>query len=229
MNQEQILEIREEQQAQFQAPTKPGKKVLQALSNVCHPLLMLTYAAIMLCVFTPLTILPMVIKAYVVGKVFFFTVLLPSLSLLLLHKLKVVGHWALRDRRDRAIPFLINTIFYALNAYSLIVDGFLSNWVMIPFYGSIVLMLVAWIVSFWWKISAHASGNASFATMALILFVYFPETMPLWFCLLSIVLTGAVCSIRVYLGRHNLAQVGYGALLGVFCMSMGMALCNGNI
>ncbi len=224
MDKEQIQEIREEQQAQYNAPTSLKQKMLQAISNVLHPLLMLTYAGLALCVFSPLVVLPMVIKAYFVGQVFFYTVLLPVLSILLMHAFHIVGHWTLRDRRDRALPFLVNMICYGLNAYALTVEDFLPNWVLIFYYGGFMLTIISWIISFWWKISAHASADASFATMTLITYLYFPELMPLWFSLLSIMLVGLVCSIRVYLGRHTLAQVGYGALLGVFCMSTSMAL-----
>lgn len=222
MTPEEIQQIREEQQLQYNAPSKPIKKVLQAISNVYHPLLMLTYAALMLCAFTGLTVLPMAIKAYFVGKVFFYTTLLPVLALTLLHMFHIVGHWALRDRRDRALPLFINMVCYGLNAYSLRSDGFFPDWMLRFFYAAVVVSAIAWIVSLWWKISAHASGNAAFATMSMILYFYFPENMPLWFCLLAIVMTGLVSSIRIYLGRHTLSQIGWGVLAGVVCMSGAM-------
>lgn len=81
MNTEQIETIRAEQQAQYHAASTPLKKVLQAISNVCHPLLMLTYAALLLCFFTSLTVLPIQLKFYFVGKVFFYTTLMPALSI----------------------------------------------------------------------------------------------------------------------------------------------------
>lgn len=224
MNATEIQAIRLEQQAQYNAPSGCGKKVLQSISNVFHPLLMLTYAALVLCLYSPMSALVFALKVYFVGKVFFYTVLLPILALVLMHVTHIVGHWALRDRRDRALPFFVNLICYSICAYSLWSDGFFPNWVLMFYYGSVFLTFIAWIVSFWWKISAHASGGASFATMTLITYSFFPETMPLWLCMLSIIMVGGVCSIRVYLGRHTLSQVGWGALLGVFCMSTGMAI-----
>lgn len=219
MNQEQIQSIREAQQAEYNAPSKPLKKLLQTISNMLHPLLMLTYAALALCIFTPIASVPLALKTYFVGKVFFYTLVLPVLSIWLMHSLHIVGHWALRDRRDRALPLLVNAICYGINAYALQIDGFLPDWVLLTFYGATVLAFLAWLISFWWKISAHAAGGASFATMALVCYLYFPDMMPLWLGLLAIVVVGGVCSIRVYLGRHTLAQVGWGSLLGVLCMS----------
>lgn len=221
MNTEQIETIRAEQQAQYHAASTPLKKVLQAISNVCHPLLMLTYAAVLLCSFTTLTVLPIQLKLYFVGKVFFYTTLMPALSIYLMHTFHLVGHWALRDRRDRALPFVVNSVFYGINAYSLSLDGFFPSWVLLVYYGAFVLMLLFLVISLWWKVSAHASGNAALATVSIITFLYFPELMPLWLCAALIVTTGLVSSIRVYLGRHTLAQVGVGALLGVLGMVAG--------
>lgn len=224
LNSELIQEIRDEQQAQFDAPKSSLQKVLQSISNVFHPMLVMSYVALALCVFSPLSCLPMVIKAYFVGQVFFYTMLLPLLAIALMHVFHVVGHWALRDRRDRVLPLLVNVICYGLNAYVLTHEGFLPNWVLMFFYGAVVLAAIVWIISIWWKISAHAAADASFATVALALGLYFPDQMPLWMELLAILVVGVVSSIRVYLGRHTLAQVGYGALLGVFSVSAGMAL-----
>jgi membrane-associated phospholipid phosphatase len=48
-----------------------------------------------------------------------------------------------------------------------------------------------------------------------ILYSLFPLTFPLWLPLLLVCLTGLLCSIRVYLGRHTMAQVIAGTLLGL--------------
>lgn len=217
-----VDEIRAEQNAQIKAPKKPYQSLIQAVSNILHPLLMLTYAAIAICVFTPMTVMPFQLKALFVGEVFFYTMILPALAITLLHVFHIIGHWALRDRRDRYIPFLVNFICYSLNYYALTRMGLLPNWILTIYFGSVILTFIAWIVSFWWKISAHASADAATATTLFIIYSWFPETTPLWLCLVSIVLVGIVCSTRVYLGRHTLAQVGVGSAMGVFSMLMAL-------
>jgi membrane-associated phospholipid phosphatase len=189
-------------------------KLLQALSNVLHPLLMLTYAAILLCTATYLAILPTTTKLWLVGEVFTLTCLVPVLFIWVLYKMNVVGHWALRNRADRALPLLVNAIGYGVCTWLLSTQG-LPQWALTFYEGATVLAFLCWGISFWWKISAHAAGIAGAATVAFILYHHFPLTFPLWLPLLLVVLTGLLCSIRVYLGRHTMAQVTAGTLLSV--------------
>ena len=180
-------QIRKEQEAQIAAPRKPYQGLIQSISNIFHPLLVLTYTALVICIFTAMRALPFQVQAWFVGMVFLYTLVMPVLVITLLHVTNIIGHWALRDR-------------------------------LMPYYGSVILTFVAWIVSWKWKISAHASANAAGATFFMMLFFFFPETMPLWLPLASIIVVGMVCSTRVYLGRHTLGQVGAGTLLGICSM-----------
>ncbi len=224
MDQNQINQIREEQNAQFSAPKKPYQTLVQAISNCFHPLLILTIAAIVISIFTPLAIYPTQIKLFFVGEVFFYTLLMPVIAITLMHVFHLVGHWALRDRRDRALPFLVNFICYSMNLFALYHNGFMPRWVLAIYWGSVILTFVAWVISFWWKISAHASADMAGATTFLILYFWFPLSMPLWIGLASIIIVGMVCSSRIYLGRHTLAQVAAGSLLGVVSMLLAIAI-----
>ena len=213
-----IDQIRLEQQAAAHAPRKPHQGLVQFISGLFHPLLTLTYVALVICLFTPVVGAPLAVKLFFVGIVFFYTMFLPALIITLMHVFHIVGHWALRDRRDRMLPFFTNFVCYLVNALVLRHYNAFPDWIMMAYYGSVVLTFVAWIVSFWWKISAHASANAAGATYFLLLGFYFPDQMPLWLVLGSIVAVGAVCSTRIYLGRHTLAQVSCGVLLGILSM-----------
>jgi membrane-associated phospholipid phosphatase len=187
---------------------------MQFISNLLHPLLMLTYAAILLVTCTYLSVLPTSAKWIIVGEVFLLSCLLPNLCILLLYKLKIVGHWALRDRTDRALPLLINAIAYGVCTWTLSRQG-LPQWVLSFYSGATILAFLCWAISFWWKISAHAAGISGATMVTFILYSLFPLTFPLWLPLLLVCLTGLLCSIRVYLGRHTMAQVIAGTLLGL--------------
>lgn len=224
MDQTQISQIREEQNLQYNAPKKPYQTLVQSLSNVFHPLLVLTYVALVISVFTPIMIYPFQVKLFFVGEVFFYTLLMPVIAITLMHVFHLVGHWALRDRRDRALPFLVNFICYSMNLFALYHNGFMPRWVLSIYWGSVILTFFAWIISFWWKISAHASADMAGASTFLMLYYWFPTSMPLWIGLAAIIIVGMVCSTRIYLGRHTLAQVSAGALLGVVSMALGVAI-----
>lgn len=217
-------QIRQEQNAQIAAPRRPYQWLAQSVSNLFHPLLVLTASAVVVCFFTPMTIFTTAIKAFFVGEVAFYSLLMPVLIITLLHVFHVIGHWALRDRRDRSIPFLTNFICYTTLVFVLSRSTFLPFWVMIPYYGASVLTFVAWVISFWWKVSAHASADSAFVTYMVLLTIFFPDWMPLWLVFVPLVIVGAVCTTRLYLGRHTLAQVGVGSLLGVASMLLGLLM-----
>ena len=198
-------------------------RLLQSLSNLFHPLLTLTYVALAICLFTPMVHTALATRAFVVGLIAFYTLVLPCIIIGIMHLFRVVGHWALRDRRDRAIPFFTNFVCYLVCALVLQRYHFFPAWFMIAFYGSTLVAFVMWIVSFWWKISAHAAANASGATYFLLLSFLFPDQVPVWLPLLAVIITGAICSIRLYLGRHTLLQVTLGSLLGLVAIT-GMAV-----
>lgn len=192
-----------------------NQRFAQAFSNLFHPLLTLTYVAIIICLATPLTILPAKFQAFFIGIVAFYTLVMPVLIIMLMHLFHVVGHWALRDRADRAVPLFANAICYVVCAVVLSRYGYFPAWVLVAYYGASVVAFVVWFVGLWWKISAHAAANASAATYCLFLYLFFPELVPLWISFAYILVCGLVGTTRLYLGRHTLGQVGAGSLLGV--------------
>lgn len=194
------------------------RKICQSISNILHPLMMLTYAAIILVYFTPMQILPVMGKWYLVFMVCFDTCIIPVLCITALFKLKFITDWTLRNRKDRAIPLFLNVITYAVCAWTLTGHSFIMDWALAFYYGAIGLAFIAWVVSYWWKISAHAMGIAGLTTAILLLYISFPNYMPISLVFISIILTGLICSIRVYLGRHTMAQVTAGTLAGMAVM-----------
>ena len=192
--------------------------LLQTISNCCHPMAMLTYGITFICFFTPMLILPLGIRMFMVLEVMFYTFVIPLLTIWLLYKLKIVSHWALRKREDRKIPLIANLLCYIACTFTVQYHGFVPTWGMCVFYGSTAVAIVSWIISFWWKISGHALAVSGFTTIMWIYYFLFPGFVPLWMPFLGIILTGLVCSIRVYLGRHTLGQVYAGTAVGVALM-----------
>lgn len=192
-----------------------NQRLAQAISNLFHPLLALTYVALILCLASPLTIMPFKFQAFFVGIVAFYTLVMPMLIILLMHYFHIVSHWTLRDRADRAVPLFANAICYAVCAVVLTRYGYFPVWVLMAYYGASVVAFVVWFISLWWKVSAHAAGNASAATYSFLLFLFFPDVTPLWIGFAYILVCGLVGTSRLYLGRHTLAQVGVGSLIGV--------------
>lgn len=196
----------------------------QLVSNAFHPLLSLTWATLLLVGFTPLAILPTTTRLLLVGEVFLCTCLLPALIFLLLSKVGIVKNGvALRDRQDRVFPlFIYMTLCYVLAI--LLANQGLPQWAMVYYFGGAMLASVFAVVTIWWKISGHAAGNASIAVAALFMHYLFPAVFPLLIPVVWLVLTGAVASIRLYLGRHTQAQVVVGMLAGAGCILLANAI-----
>lgn len=196
-------------------------KIFQFISNLFHPLLSMTWATAFLLLFTPLVVLPSGVRWFLLLEVAFYSMVVPSLIIILLSYMGVVKNGvALRDRKDRIIPLGVQIITYALQAYALQQQG-VPSWGLQFYKGAFLLALVAFVVSIWWKVSAHAAGNAALTTALFVLYFRFSQMMPIELPLLWLVLTGLVCSIRLYLGRHTLAQVSVGSLVGAMCMLLG--------
>jgi len=191
-------------------------KIFQIISNILHPMNIMTYAALMVFFLTPVIVLPLGIRLFMVGEVFFYTCAIPFIFCLLLYKFKVISDWKLHDRKERNIPIVASIVCYAICTYALYSHRYLPNWAMLPFYGSILTATIAWVVSFWWKISGHALGLSSLMAMSWVYFFMFQGIfLPLYVPLTLLILLGLLCSIRVYLGRHTLPQVYVGSAVGI--------------
>lgn len=200
------------------------RKTLQFISNCLHPMAMCTYAVLFMLFFTPMFILPQGWKIIVMIEVFLYTFVIPLLTIWLLYKLKLVSHWALRDVHDRNVPLIANLLAYIICTFTMWRHGFMPTWAMSVFYGSIAIALVSWIVSFWWKISGHALALSGVTTVTWIYYFMFPHFVPLIIPFACIILLGLLCSIRVYLGRHTLAQVYTGSAVGIALMYSAFAI-----
>ena len=191
---------------------------VKIISNLFHPLVSMPWAFLVILLFTPISLLPPQTEFFLFGEVLLFSTLLPCLFIYLLSKCGVVKNgMALRDRKDRVIPLLVQFLLCSLQVAVLQKQG-LPSWSIFCFWGGGLLTLVFFIVTFWWKISGHAAGNASLTITALILFFLFPNIVPSWLLITTILITGAVSSIRVYLHRHTMSQVAVGALAGAMSM-----------
>ena len=164
-------------------------KVAQIISNIFHPMNIMAYVAMIVCFLTPVIILPLGMRIFIVVEVFFYTCLIPFIVCLVLYKLKIISDWKLHDRKERNIPLVAGMMCYATCAIALYYQNTLPHWALLPFYSSVLLAFIAWVISFWWKISGHALGLSSLMTMAWVYFFMFKGVfVPLWLPMTLLVL-----------------------------------------
>lgn len=201
------------------------QNLARVISAVLHPLLLPTMAFLLLFYIVPLTSFPIdpVLKRWLTLFIFLLSFLIPITCILGCYLFGFIDDLFMEDPKDRRIPFIITTVFYAMLSWRFIF--FADFWLYLPVlgvvFGGITLSLfLVTIITFFWKISAHSVGICGVAGVLLGLGYKFDEPQLLYPLLATIILAGALMSARLYLNVHTPLQVLAGCMLG-FWISLG--------
>lgn len=188
------------------------------ISAIFSPLLIPTYAIVTVFYTSILFVVTPATKLGVIGMTFIITCLIPALLIFLLYKLKVVSDTGLNNQRERLIPYGLAVCSYLAMAFYL--NAIHSpKWLTMFMAGAAISTVVAAIVNLYWKISAHATAMGGFlAFLFLLVFFQLNVANLRWLIYMSLIAWGLVCTSRVGLGRHTLAQVLAGTLNGIVCV-----------
>lgn len=128
------------------------------------------------------------------------------------------------DLKDRAIPFSVTSIYYTLTVYFLFQKEELDP-ILWQVLGIIALAIVVLtVVTFFWKMSAHMTGLGGLIAVVVVLGLKFPTFHPLYPLLGSLVLTGLVGTVRLYLEAHKPIEIYVGLLFGFLLCFVGFSL-----
>lgn len=188
--------------------------VASALSIIFSPLLMATYGVALAMVLSFLCFIPTATKLTVILETFLATTAIPVIGIFILSRLKVISDPKLNERRDRTLPYLIETAcFIGLAVYLNHINA--PAWLSLFLIGGAVALVVLTVVNRWWKISGHATGMGGLCALVFYLMLSGNSIYDLqWEFLVAVLLAGLVCSSRVILGRHTLGQVTAGFFNG---------------
>lgn len=118
------------------------------------------------------------------------------------------------ELKDRAIPFSVTSIYYILTVYFLYQKKELDP-ILWQVLGIITLAIVGLtLVTFVWKMSAHLTGMGGLIAAVLVLGIKFPTFQPLYPLLASLILTGLVATVRLFLEAHRPIEIYIGLLFG---------------
>lgn len=205
-----------------------NRTLAQGLSVVFHPLLLPTYLFAIILYYMPVSTLtlPYHIRWAVLGMIFFTTFILPGAAAYSLVRLGHLDSVEMDKREQRGLPLFFTGVCYAVTAYLLYREpnfDALFYFVMGVIAASVFL---TYIISRFWKISAHATGMGGSLGLLLVLNWLAPEAMLVGPIALAIFLAGAVLSARLSLHAHTPAQVyagfGSGLLLPVVAALVGL-------
>ncbi|MGN0069506.1 MAG: phosphatase PAP2 family protein [Prevotella sp.] len=183
------------------------------ISMVFTPLYLSLVGMIVLFMFSYLSLLPPSYKLTVLGIVYLFTILLPTL---LIHLYRRNQGWSPIDlgRKDRRMgPYIISILcyfacFYVMGIYH--IPHFMASILM----AALMIQIVCALINLMWKISTHSAAIGGVAGALLAFSAIFMFNPVWWFCMVLIV-AGMVGSSRMILRQHTLPQVIGGFIAGL--------------
>ncbi|MBQ5509491.1 MAG: hypothetical protein IIT96_07010 [Muribaculaceae bacterium] len=197
------------------------------ISTMLSPLLTPTYGTLMALSITPKLLDVTGARFKLLLIVFALTCIFPMITIAVLHNFKVIKDKRMISRKERLIPYITGTIYYAVAVYHVIYTHE-PRWLVMFFAGGALACLISTVVNCRWKISAHMAGMGGLVALlwqinAMELEIISSPWMMLYI-LLAIFLSGMLGSARLLLKRHTLPQVLAGFLNGLICVSLMMRL-----
>ncbi len=189
------------------------KQLSHIISSVFQPLLMPIYSILLLFVYTHFKVVYIQQIGIILLPVILYSFVIPAFLIFILYKLKVISNLSLTIRRERFLPYLITLASYSIMVYHYYRMG-MPTWFLTLCAASAVLLVVAIVITLWWKISAHMFGVGGLlgGMMSVCLFVEGNNPYPLFMAFF--IIAGMVGTSRLMLRRHTLAQVTAGFLMG---------------
>ena len=139
------------------------------------------------------------------------TCLIPGLVIMMVKRWGLIKSMEMEDREDRLGPLFIMLLFlYAAYRYF----NKIPTLAIYSFYltAVIVVTVLAFVVSFFWKISLHTMGWGCFTAFLFIMTTVSMRYMP--YLITSMVLSGVVASARLKLKSHSNTQIYAGFAMG---------------
>ena len=179
-------------------------KTAKIISTILHPiflptLMMLVMISSGITKFTPGNDLSFFISALTA------TCLFPGLVVVMMKKWNVIGSIEMENRDDRLGPIFLMTLslYGAIRLFHNIPVMVLYNFYLSS---ALVISVLAFVVTFFWKISLHTLGWGGFAGS---LFIMTTLSMQVFlpYLLASIILSGVAASARMKEESHSNAQL----------------------
>lgn len=194
------------------------RKLSWFLSYLFHPILLTTYLFLLVQAFAPSILSPIPTEGRddFILIIAISTFLLPTLILfstqLLLKKKIELKDLLIENSRKRTIPLVFTGAFY----FSLTATIFyeIHRIVYVLVLSISVLIIITGLISWFWKISAHAVALAGVAGYLLCMAYFFPGTELFYGIILTTLIAGFTLTARLYLNAHTPLQVLAGAVFG---------------
>lgn len=190
-------------------------RTAQIISAVFTPFSIPFVAFLILLLFSYLRIMPLTYKLIVLGVVYCFTILMPTLTIFLFRKINGFEAKDLTDRKKRYVPYILTIlsyIFCLLMMRKLNIPWYMSGIIL----ASLLAMGISTIVNLKWKLSEHMIGMGGIVA-GLISFSELFSYNPVWWLCLFLIIAGILGTARIILQHHTLSEVLTGFGVGFIC------------
>lgn len=204
------------------------RTVAQIICILFHPLLLASVLFLLIVVFAPVIVGPTSVEFLQVFLmiIFILTFIIPLISISILKLTGAIRSFHMYSREERILPFILVTIYYGFSGYMIIKKLPLNDMVEIILYAITLQILLLTVITFFWKISAHAMAIGGVLGFLCALNLSLPGSELLLPIILIAFLSGLIMSARLYLDTHNPPQVYSGAFIG-FIISFSAVLIYG--
>ncbi len=190
-------------------------RTARVISAIFTPFSIPFLAFLILFLFSYLRIMPIQYKLIVLGVVYCFTILMPTLTIFLFRKINGFSPEDLGERKRRFMPFLLTITSYV---FCLVIMHRLN----IPWYmtgiilAALIMMVICIVVNLKWKLSEHMAGVGAIVG-GLVSFSALFGYNPVWWLCLFILIAGVLGTARIILQHHTLGEVLVGFAVGLIC------------
>ncbi len=179
-------------------------RTARVISMIFTPFSIPFMAFLILFVFSYLRIMPLQYKLIVLGVVYCFTILMPTLTIFLFRKINGFTPEDLTERKRRYVPFILTITSYVF-------------WYMTGIiFASLIVMIICVIVNLKWKLSEHMAGAGAIIGGLVAFSALFGYNPVGWLCIFILV-AGVLGTARIILQHHTLGEVMGGFAVGLIC------------
>ena len=194
--------------------------IARLFSSIFRPVYYPTLGVFLLLSLSYLSLLPWGIKCWILAQVYFFTIVLPMLLVLLYRRYNRWDPHILRMRVNRSGPYLLHIICYYFCVYLLRYEQ-MPHCIVTIITVSLLLQICCTFINLFWKVSMHSAGSGA-VIGAVAAYAHLFGFNPIWWLCAALMLSGCVMTSRLILRQHTLAQVLLGMLLGIACAYIGI-------
>ena len=189
-------------------------KLTQLISIILHPMFMPILALHLTLLVLPslaFTLSQNLLLIY--GILIFSTMILPLISIFWLMQKGKVSSLEMSNHKERSLPLFKTVIWMSFGYYLLQNLLFYTPILKAELLGAILIILLAAIISKFWKISLHLLGIGGVVGVFIALQIMHGDF--LYLLILFILLSGLLGVARIKQKAHNYAQVYAGFLVGL--------------